>query len=669
MMPNIGLMAKTGLSSAITFHGHAKSIVSSGLQKSIRRKDYSYAHYWLRDWLLFHNFSSIEKQRSKAMLTNLDNRLTQIVPFEDVLAFAQPALILAIRDASARWNKEGRTIAAGRHMKQVVDWLLEARKSRMASDIRAYYDHAVNGAIKLRDRPAAIKEADLPGLRCSTRGDGTLVKELTASWLYHLRRGSYDAFWFAFELMNKVDATHKNKHCGGKTGEYLMWAELLRAYCDKSMHPVAHTFAQHCLALYSSDKLRKERFQYVVHAMLLYIHRDNKDICYDQSKYEQECTVDEFEVAMGSHMVDGARTVPDYVIDMHTEQGRAAGMTRVDFANEGSVVLDEDKQYHVAAMRAIYTQIKLIPVAKPAPAAKKKKATKRKSADASLSDVDESDEFDAKKSKPVYSDTVLDDERMEKFYDDEPLMVSVKRVVKHSMLAQLPCGAKPPTWLSWDGAHSYFVRKYSIKWHIDPVYLDSIKAKFGMISANSVVFKGYLRADDLSASSKTGVYPSRINKGVRVLDKEKCGLIPMSKMTMTDYMYSLLWYILAWRFIIGTADTNSVNIVYSVAMRNFVSVDEISAPGDIDAQQSRPGVNCLWAQKCSAATAEGLKQAYDATSLGNTLVHWRRTVEHLVTKKKGEVGYAESPRNKQLLVHMQANISLLQQRIMTNTMV
>ena len=48
-----------------------------------------------------------------------------------------------------------------------------------------------------------------------------------------------------------------------------------------------------------------------------------------------------------------------YCIDMHTSQGRKMGKNKADFAKEGCVVVDEDKEFYVKEWRDYYIQEKL----------------------------------------------------------------------------------------------------------------------------------------------------------------------------------------------------------------------------------------------------------------------------------------------------------------------
>ena len=61
----------------------------------------------------------------------------------------------------------------------------------------------------------------------------------------------------------------------------------------------------------------------------------------------------------------------DYVVDMHCSLGRKLGKGKKDFAIEGSLVVDEDKQFYVKEWRRRYNSAKCKPKVKKS---KKKKA-------------------------------------------------------------------------------------------------------------------------------------------------------------------------------------------------------------------------------------------------------------------------------------------------------
>ena len=63
----------------------------------------------------------------------------------------------------------------------------------------------------------------------------------------------------------------------------------------------------------------------------------------------------------------------DYVVDMHCSLGRKLGKGKKDFAIEGSLVIDEDKQFYVQEWRKRYNSEKFKPKVKKVKKGKKKK--------------------------------------------------------------------------------------------------------------------------------------------------------------------------------------------------------------------------------------------------------------------------------------------------------
>jgi len=59
-----------------------------------------------------------------------------------------------------------------------------------------------------------------------------------------------------------------------------------------------------------------------------------------------------------SERIKGYIEIPSYAIDMHTKKGRELGKNRRDFATEGSLVINEDKEYYNDEYRQFYNQCK-----------------------------------------------------------------------------------------------------------------------------------------------------------------------------------------------------------------------------------------------------------------------------------------------------------------------
>jgi hypothetical protein len=72
---DLGLIAKQGPFGAVTFHGLKKDAMSSGMQKTgVRRGDLVNGMWYLNEWMLMVKWRAAEPVRTKALLTNLENR-------------------------------------------------------------------------------------------------------------------------------------------------------------------------------------------------------------------------------------------------------------------------------------------------------------------------------------------------------------------------------------------------------------------------------------------------------------------------------------------------------------------------------------------------------------------------------------------------------------------
>ena len=126
---------------------------------------------------------------------------------------------------------------------------------------------------------------------------------------------------------------------------------------------------------------RKERHIFLINSLLLVFNKSKIDwnsekmeindnvLCNDLSKYYDNRTQLFFD---------------DYVIDMHTSAGRKKGKSKKEFALEGSLVVDENKEWFVKKYRDNYISEKLKSVKKK----KKKKKKKKNDVDNLIKDLD-----------------------------------------------------------------------------------------------------------------------------------------------------------------------------------------------------------------------------------------------------------------------------------------
>lgn len=790
---SIGKIAKYGRGSAITFHGLKKDIVSSGLQKAgIRRGDATAGQWYLLEWLLFGKWTA-EPRRVKGLLTNLKNRLGEIAVVEDVLAFAQPALLLAVRNRVEAWESAQRAPDAGRQLLQVLQWQSVARKGRVGSDLRAYCHRAV-GEFGLRARMPLPALMGLPALITPlTKKDSGTAVHLVRAFLYQARQpntisvtsaaaattsddgdgGDGDgggvaasggqvppallAFDFVFQLLAEFnpmvlakDKTlkpttasalqHTAKHAGGTTGDYLLWEELLARFKVMKNKPLAHRAATDLHTLYreSTRKTRGERFLYLIHACLMYVYQDHPDIDFRQAALDaflaqSPMPLNDWHALVQSHVSGPVHTPEPYVADMHTAEGRRAGKNALDFATEGSMIVGECPSFLQATMRATYLQLKTLEVTKPTkrPARSSKRSRAECDEDEDDEDDDEAEESDDvdKEKDTVYRPStqkraaiavhdrpvvlapaiaaaasasvtgsatttaqtsgtheVASSQKHLSLYQQAPTHV-FKVPVLQCKLAQLPCGAKPPTWLvhlhgdldellsTGEGGgdragHSrYFVRPLPRpshkQWDFHPPTVDQLKLAFGVLSAASIidVHDQLLVARDLGTPPIGNIfYPTMINGNVEVVDKLQTGVPSLSKqlkvqpeLLSSATFWASLWETLIWRATLGCSDTNLSNILWSIHTKRCVSIDELHFINP--AQREKSGVAALFSQRPASELCQGLVSSFDQSAINTLISRWSTVLDQLTDSSSSEAS--------KLHTRMRSNMEWILTRVAT----
>ena len=347
------------------------NIISSGIQKYIRRSEKEKALNLLIEWL---GFVLFEDSQSKPILTNLKNRIIEIIPFEDVLGFAQPWLIKTIKELKEKWEEEKRSLKAGRYMYLAVELLCLSRKCRIGSDIRAQFGSTsfLSSPMLFVSNEKGIFEKMENWLKVQKEAYEQLKKDFH-NLNFSLEEKKEKCFTNLFILIQpcefkfissskKIEKEWKEK-CQKVRKQVrdltnLLWEEILLP-CYYS--PLQKEILEYLKVLYSSNKTRKERFLYVIHALLIQFHK---------STVELKCPlpITEFPVLLcekewmekvEEHYSKPPLKVDDYVIDMHTTLGkRSLKKGRKEFAHEGSKVMNEDKEYFVQEWRDTYIQLK-----------------------------------------------------------------------------------------------------------------------------------------------------------------------------------------------------------------------------------------------------------------------------------------------------------------------
>jgi hypothetical protein len=260
-----------------------------------------------------------ELKVSKPLISNLVNRI--IIMMDEELLFNEWAVYLKCRFLIDKFWKEDNV----EYLYEICDLLCGAKLIRYASDVSCYH-------MKM-----AIKEID---------DDEDIYQKFEQFKIEMENKNVVSAFKIAIHLfLNKKEEKLQNRVLRRSDPIYLIWNYLLNLEKVKSNENleknIVYRFNEY-------PKKRGEQKLFLTSAISLCIYSER----IDWSVNWEEIT------SISSKKIEGYIEIPSYAIDMHTKKGREMGKNRRDFANEGSLVVDEDKEYYNEEYRQFYNNCK-----------------------------------------------------------------------------------------------------------------------------------------------------------------------------------------------------------------------------------------------------------------------------------------------------------------------
>tara|TARA_Y100000588_G_scaffold369943_1_gene439488 strand:+ start:712 stop:2385 length:1674 start_codon:yes stop_codon:yes gene_type:complete len=293
-------------------------------------------------------------KKGQGIRTNMINRL-KVMCFEE-LCFCVPNHFLAIMQKISEWEEGGRE---NDHLLiEICNIFCKSELLRLPSDIKNYYWNVVPKVIKECFGSALTREAN-PNLikKYKKKGDDERVLKHLANFVKGLEEKNDDVFYDAFEIMKlAISGVKGARRFRRKDCDYIIWEVLFDQIGSTALYtetsgglinitPKLNT----CLNFALKEYFKKNRFMkgdrtvVMVTAILWVMHKNKLDwrpsgdvYCiptYDWSK----------------------PFVPDnYIVDRHCSAGRKAGKTIADFATEGSLVVNENKEWFNKKYRDAY---------------------------------------------------------------------------------------------------------------------------------------------------------------------------------------------------------------------------------------------------------------------------------------------------------------------------
>jgi len=319
--------------SSISQNGYKLDILKSGMQKYLRRKQFGDMVWCAYEIYKFELYACTEKQQKacNAIITNLINRI--IVMMDEELLFAETERYIVLREMIEKFQENRKS--SGETLILMCKCLVEGRISRRNSDLRSWWSHRIINEDYGLDDTVYFERF----VECFERKDDECFK-----WMFKIFKGE-----------KKGDTVRYRR----KDNIYMVWEYLFDTEVVKANSVYKKVMDYKLNEFFKLG--RGERFMFLCSCI------DMAMKCNTPEDKSREILSNLRELYVHGRWIDADLLkkcneyiqIDDYCIDMHTSQGRKMGKNKADFAKEGCVVVDEDKEFYVREWRDYYIQEKL----------------------------------------------------------------------------------------------------------------------------------------------------------------------------------------------------------------------------------------------------------------------------------------------------------------------
>ena len=358
--PQKSLISYRTCFSSTSHHGYKLDVLKSGMQKYLRRRELSKMIWCALEIFKFELWANNEKEKKmcKGIITNMLNRL--IVMMDEELLFIEVERYLVLRNLIEKFDNDRKN--GMKWLVYICHCLKDAKLSRHASDIRAYWDYRFRcdsenaGNQKIYDKERLDKYGEKIDdyhyekfLDCFKKNDDGMY-----FWMFKIFNGG---------RKSKKSVFRKKKENINKIWKMLFDLEFV--HYQKYNKGLVKKLLEYKFDEFNKNKKRGERFMFLVNCIELVrggpcrffinelYYKDLKEM-YSGEKDERNALSVYWTKSCEYMQMD------DYVIDMHTSQGRKAGKNRKDFALEGCVVIDENVEFLKREWREYYINEKFL---------------------------------------------------------------------------------------------------------------------------------------------------------------------------------------------------------------------------------------------------------------------------------------------------------------------
>jgi len=346
--------------SSTSHHGYKLDVLKSGMQKYLRRRELSKMIWCALEIFKFELWANNEKEKKmcKGIITNMLNRI--IVMMDEELLFIEVERYLVLRNLIKKFDNDRKN--GMKWLVYICHCLKDAKLSRHASDIRAYWDYRFrcdsenSGNQKIYDKERLDKYGEKIDdyhyekfLECFQKNDDGMY-----FWMFKIFNGG---------RKSKKSVFRKKKENINKIWKMLFDLEFV--HYQKYNKGLVKKLLEYKFDEFNKNKKRGERFMFLVNCIELVrggpcrffinelYYKDLKEM-YSGEKDEHNALSVYWAKSCEYMQMD------DYVIDMHTSLGRKMGKNRKDFALEGCVVIDENVEFLKREWREYYINEKFL---------------------------------------------------------------------------------------------------------------------------------------------------------------------------------------------------------------------------------------------------------------------------------------------------------------------
>ena len=356
--------------SSISYYGYKLDILKSGVQKYLRRREFDKMIWCVAEIYLFQVLQTTEqhKKATKGIISNLLNRL--IVMMDEEMLFAECDTYLMIRRYMEMFEKGNRGDFS--LLYKICYLLSKSRMLRRNSDIRAHFKHAMMNQKSGIEPPASLIDA---ANFSEQEVDKFYFENFKAYFKMEDKNEAVKCYYWMFKIfMGKRDGNVRRFR--RKENIYMIW-EFLFSRKNIMSDPRLKKCLEYRLGEFHK-KSRGERFIFLTASIDIALFQTAElDFNMNLEKCLENYLMTTWGWSSPEKIIDKVyknrvyMEMDDYVVDMHCSLGRKLGKGKKDFAIEGSLVVDEDKQFYVKEWRRRYNSAKCKPKVKKS---KKKKA-------------------------------------------------------------------------------------------------------------------------------------------------------------------------------------------------------------------------------------------------------------------------------------------------------